>query len=269
MNSSRYIYDKAFNMSDIYEVFCGKYMKQFSYGLLWYNLAQPTCISEYSYQDIVMICSEDNRITIREMNDVIRKYLYVSIKRIIGNTYHLRTGSAKYMDIVDFLSCFHQSIFNDISCVDHISTLLMQQLFSRLTDYSYRTNVHSIVLMPNKLKQSGVFNNIIHAAECIFRNYIACNIIRLRYDDPAFDYGEFISNNGLQQLLFEILEQKRLHIRDVVEDNLLNDVGMLTSANDRAGIITNTQQLQKCLDDLFKNKHRRHLAVIYDNDLLR
>lgn len=210
----------------------------FGYGLLWHVLSEPANMSDYAYQDLINIDETMNGcrsnaipIPTHNLDSTVRDYLYVAIQRIRAFAPYHRdiTIRQKYGPIINFLSCFHHHLFDHPTCVDEISLMLVHLLFSSIfPDYSYHTNLRTVVLKIQTLRDSDVVKRLINSATCILRNYIACERVRIHkttsFDtQSAFDYAEFLSNNGFVNLVRTLVVHKRTNITDIIKRNpLLN-----------------------------------------------
>jgi hypothetical protein len=218
-----------FDINDIQNMIAGPDSYLFGYGLLWHVLSVPADMSDYAYQDLINIdetmngCHSNTTISAHNLDSTVRDYLYVAIQRIRAFApYHRDTTiRQKYEPIINFLSCFHAHLFNHPTCVDEISLMLVHLLFASVfPDYSYHTNLRTVVLKIQTLRDSDVVKRIIDSATCILRNYIACERVRI-HKSTTFDYAEFLSNNGFVNLVRTLVIHKQTNITDIVKRNPL------------------------------------------------
>ena len=264
----------AFDMDSVNNIFFGKYTKQFAYGLLWYILSRPSDISEYSYQDLIMLFRNDDAennspattlpsSAIESANEVIQKHLYITIQQYLSNTARIKSFqklSEKYSAVLEFLGCFHPSLLRSPSCVDSISALLLQQLYSELSStYSFRMNIHSLVLMPMKIKRNSCYSSLKQAASAIFRNYIACSIIPLKKNaSNEFDYATFLSTTGLSKLLLTSTILLRSSVEQLYSAVAWSD----TYVNPSSSVPVELGSIEKYIRAIFNNNRCSHLLGI-------
>jgi hypothetical protein len=200
--------------------------------------------------------------TIESSNKIIQQHLYITIQQYLSNTARIKSFqklSEKYSSVLEFLGCFHPSLLRSPSCIDSISALLLQQLYSELSStYSFRMNIHSLVLMPMKIKRNSCYSSIKQAASAIFRNYIACSIIPLKkHSSNEFDYATFLSTTGLSKLLLT----STILLHSSVE-HLYSTIAWTDTYTIQQSPPIELGSIEKSVRMIFNNKRCSHLLSI-------